>query len=97
MKKNAVIIGLVLAMITSIFVPARAAEPMVLDGTGQVMAIIDVGFDTTLPSIKGRVIAEACFATYSSCPDGTDRMIGTGAATLNPDFALLNKQNVFLK
>jgi hypothetical protein len=92
MKKNALTLGLVLAMITSIFVPARAAEPLVLDGTGQVMAIIDVGFDTTLPSIRGRVIAEACFATYSSCPDGTDRMIGQGAATLTPDFALLNKQ-----
>ena len=62
MKKNALTLGLVLAMITSIFVPARATEPLVLDGTGQVMAIIDVGFDTTLPSIKGRVIAEACFA-----------------------------------
>lgn len=75
----------------SSLVPAHAAEPIALDGSGQVMAIIDVGFDTSLPSIKGRVLAEACFATYSSCPDGTDKMIGTGAATLTPEFALLNK------
>jgi hypothetical protein len=92
MKKILIACLAAFATFASFLVPARAADPIVLDGTGQVMAIIDVGFDTSLPSIKNRVLAEACFAVYASCPDGTDQMIGSGAATLTPDFALLNKQ-----
>jgi len=49
------------------------------DGTGQTVAIIDTGVDTSHPFVAGRVIREACF-TDNACPDGTGTQIGGGAA-----------------
>lgn len=80
-----------LAVISTSISPAKAVEPILLDGTGQVMAIIDVGFDVTIPALKDRVIAEACFVSYSSCPNGQSSMEGAGAATLPTDLAILKK------
>jgi hypothetical protein len=70
----------------------HAAAPLVLDGSGQTIAIIDVGFDTSIPQLQGKVVAEACFAGDSSqsCPDGTSQMIGAGAATITSAYANAN-------
>ena len=72
--------------------PVHAAGPLVLDGSGQTIAIIDTGFDTSIPQLQGKVVAEACFAgdASQSCPDGTSQMIGTGSATITAAYANAN-------
>jgi hypothetical protein len=79
-------------VVTTILTPARATNPLSLDGSGQTIAIIDNGFDTTIPQLQGKVVAEACFAgdTTQSCPDGTSQMIGPGSATITPAYAKVN-------
>jgi subtilisin family serine protease len=34
-----------------------------VDGTGQVIAILDTGVDKTHPFLANKVVAEACFST----------------------------------
>ncbi|HCY62413.1 MAG TPA: peptidase S8 and S53 subtilisin kexin sedolisin [Oxalobacteraceae bacterium] len=55
-------------------------------GTGQTVAIIDTGVDSTHPFLAGKVVAEACYSTnsyYSSkslCTNGASSQTGAGAA-----------------
>jgi len=53
-------------------------------GTGQAVAIVDTGVDSSHPFLTGKVVAEACFSTNaegarSVCPNGSTSQIGTGA------------------
>ncbi|MDR3518227.1 MAG: S8 family serine peptidase [Azospirillaceae bacterium] len=55
-------------------------------GSGQAIAILDSGVDSTHPFLGGRVVAEACFSTTSTsdgattlCPNGATSQTGTGA------------------
>jgi len=53
-------------------------------GVGQAIAIIDTGIDADHPVFSGaeggsRVVAEACFAVTSDCPNGEPSQIGPGA------------------
>jgi subtilisin len=53
-------------------------------GTGQVVAIVDTGVDSSHPFLTGKVVAEACFSTNSDgaksvCPNGAASQTGTGA------------------
>jgi subtilisin family serine protease len=52
-----------------------------LDGRGQTVAVIDSGVDASHPALKGSVVAEACFTSDSSCPNGQPTQSGPGAAT----------------
>jgi len=90
-KVRLAVLAFLLSLCTTV-APAHAATPLVLDGTGQTIAIIDSGFDTTIPQLQGKVVAEACFAgdATQSCPDGTSQMIGTGSATITPAYANTN-------
>lgn len=54
-------------------------------GTGQTVAIIDTGVDSSHPFLAGKVVAEACYSTssfsaQSLCPNGSSSQTGAGAA-----------------
>lgn len=54
-------------------------------GSGQTVAIIDTGVDSSHPFLSGKVVAEACYSTVadgtrSTCPNGQSSQTGTGAA-----------------
>jgi len=67
-------ISLSLSMIVA--TPAEAAE------TEKSLAIIDTGFDTTIPIIGGAVIHEVCILDWYACPNGAGFQEGLGSATL---------------
>lgn len=46
------------------------------------LAIIDTGFDTTIPSINGAVFHEVCILDWYACPNGVGFQEGVGSATL---------------
>jgi len=50
------------------------------DGTGQTVAVLDSGVERSHPFLAGKVVAEACFAQSSTCPNGRTSQVGTGAA-----------------
>ena len=50
------------------------------DGTGQSVAIIDTGVDSSHPFLSGRVVGEACFSREGDCPGGGTSAYGPGAA-----------------
>ncbi len=54
-------------------------------GSGQVIAILDTGVDSSHPFLSGKVVDEACFSKTSGdstsiCPNGSNSQLGTGAA-----------------
>ncbi len=70
------------------------AQALNATGAGQVVAILDSGFDVTHPFLAGRIVAEACFSTpgsaaqpspsgFSNCPGGTAEEKGPGASRFN--------------
>ena len=61
-------------------VEAAAAWAAALDGTGQVVAVLDTGADGTHPMLSGKIVAEACFSDGRDCPNGKRTQIEPGAA-----------------
>jgi len=55
-------------------------------GAGTTIAVLDTGVGASHPFLTGKVVQEACFSSTvsglsrSTCPDGSDQQIGTGAA-----------------
>jgi subtilisin family serine protease len=49
-------------------------------GAGWYVAILDTGILTTHEMFAGKDIVEACFSYTASCPNGTETMVGPGAA-----------------
>ncbi len=46
------------------------------------LAILDTALDTSIPSIKSRLVAEVCILDWASCPNKTKFMEGAGASVL---------------
>jgi subtilisin family serine protease len=49
-------------------------------GQGYTVAVIDTGVDFSHSFLAGKKAGEACFTATNSCPNGTNEMIGDGAA-----------------
>jgi subtilisin family serine protease len=49
-------------------------------GKGTYLVIIDTGVNKYHPLLKDKVVLEACFTINKSCPNGTNKQIGPGAA-----------------
>ena len=49
-------------------------------GQGYTVAVIDTGVDFSHSFLAGRKAGEACFTSDASCPNGSNEMIGDGAA-----------------
>jgi len=46
------------------------------------LAILDTGLDTSVPSIKDKLIYEVCILEWTTCPNGQSFMEGPGAASI---------------
>ncbi len=74
-----------------------AAQALNARGAGQVVAVLDTGFDVDHPYLAGRIVAEACFSQpgtaanpnekghFSNCPGGTARETGPGSSRFHAD------------
>jgi subtilisin family serine protease len=49
-------------------------------GKGAYVVLIDTGANKYHPMLKGKIALEACFTIKKSCPNGTNKQIGSGAA-----------------
>ena len=48
-------------------------------GSGQAIAVLDTGVDSSHPFLGGRVVEEACYSASSSCPNGSTTQTGPGS------------------
>jgi uncharacterized repeat protein (TIGR01451 family) len=79
--------GMNLAESTAI-VQAPAMWDNGFTGSGQVIAVLDTGVDSSHPFLSGKVVEEACFTSESEkapsdrgdCPNGRRTQFGTGSA-----------------
>jgi len=46
------------------------------------LAILDTGLDTSVPSIKDKLIYEVCILEWTTCPNGQSFMEGPGASAI---------------
>jgi subtilisin family serine protease len=60
------------------YIGGKFAQDSGFKGSGTNVVIIDTGVEKSHPFFQNRVVLEACFADV--CPNGTDEMIGEGAA-----------------
>ena len=54
------------------------------------IAILDTAIDMSQQKIKDRVIYEVCILEFPVCPNGTSKMEGPGAATMDPAKLMLS-------
>lgn len=61
---------------------ANNLEMMGATGEGQIIAVIDIGIETSHPSLSGRILEEACFSNFgmtSTCGDNRTEAFGIGS------------------
>lgn len=61
-------------------IQADQAHAAGYDGSGWAVAVLDTGVDSGHPFLAGKVVAEACFSSNGSCPNGRTEQTGPGAA-----------------
>jgi subtilisin family serine protease len=62
------------------FIGADVIQKAGYTGKGTYVVLLDTGIDKNHPMFKDKVVLEACFTASNSCPNGTDRQLGSGAA-----------------
>lgn len=68
---------------SSIIVTTMPAQANLKTRTTQpTLAILDTALDTSIPSIKSRLVAEVCILDWPSCPNGKSFMEGAGSTVL---------------
>jgi len=55
------------------------------------IAILDAAVDTSIPSIKNKIVYEACLIQLPSCPNGLSEMQGAGSASIDHQWVFKNK------
>jgi hypothetical protein len=83
--KKLITMALAATLIAITTAPAQAAQKQnTLKSTTLIptLAILDTALDTSIPSIKSRVVAEVCILDWPSCPNGKTFMEGPGASSL---------------
>lgn len=79
MKKT--LTALVVIAISAVSLPANAVLKNSTANT-PTLAVIDTALDTSIPSIKAKLIGEVCILDWNSCPNGQAFMEGPGASVL---------------
>jgi len=79
---NKKILSALAALILLVPVSANAASLRNKTVAQPTIAILDTAIDTSIPSIKDRIIFEACVTQWSTCPNGMPEMEGQNSATL---------------
>lgn len=83
--KKLITMALIATTLIITAMPSQAAPKQnTLKATSLVptIAILDNALDTSIPSIKARVVAEVCILDWASCPNGKTFMEGPGASVL---------------
>ena len=96
MKKLITTMALIATTIAITSMPAQAAlKTNTLKSTTSVptLAILDTALDTSIESIKPRIVAEVCILDWASCPNGQKFMEGPGSAVLPMKFLATNNFN----
>jgi hypothetical protein len=78
--KKLITMALAATLIAMTSMPAEAnLKPKTVTPT---LAILDTALDTSIPSIKSRIVAEVCILDWPSCPNGKTFMEGPGSSVL---------------
>jgi hypothetical protein len=83
--KKLLTMALIATTLTITTMPSQAApKANTLKSTTSVptLAILDSALDTSIPSIKSRLVAEVCILDFASCPNGKTFMEGPGSSVL---------------
>lgn len=90
MTKGRLIASLLISFILIVPQATNAAptiQPVVAKPS---VAIIDTGFDTSIPLMKNRISQEVCILDWNTCPNGKNFMEGTGSSVIPAKFINLN-------
>jgi hypothetical protein len=68
---------------SSIVITTMPAQALLKTRTATpTLAILDTALDTSIPSIKSRLVGEVCILDWASCPNGKSFQEGPGSTTL---------------
>jgi hypothetical protein len=87
---NKKILSALVALTLIVPISANAASLRNKTVAQPTIAILDTAIDTSIPSIKDRIIFEACVTQWSTCPNGLKEMEGQNSAILPTEFLSKN-------
>lgn len=79
---NKKIITALAALLLLTPITANAAQLQNKTVVNPTIAILDTAIDTSIPTIKDRIVYEACVTQWSTCPNGMSEMEGQNSAIL---------------
>lgn len=76
------LIAALIAIPTSSFANVKSSALKNSTANVPTLAILDTAIDSSIPSIKSKLIYEVCILEWNTCPNNTSFMEGPGSATL---------------